>query len=68
MILINVKQLLWLFILDFSGDLYGKSIQVKLIKFLREEKKFPDIESLKEAIGKDIENARKVYKQVQLNG
>ncbi len=55
-------------ILDFSGDLYGKNVQVKLIKFLREEKKFPNVESLKEAIGKDIENARKVYKEVKQNG
>lgn len=55
-------------ILDFSGDLYGRNVQVKLIKFLREEKKFPNVESLKEAIGKDIENARKVYKEVKQNG
>ena len=55
-------------ILDFSGDLYGKKVQVKLIKFLREEKKFPSVEALKEAIGKDIENARKVYKEVKQNG
>ena len=56
------------FILDFSGDLYGKKVQVRLIKYLREEKKFPDIDSLREAIGKDIENARKVYKEVKKNG
>ena len=55
-------------ILDFSGDLYGKNVQVKLIKFLREEKKFPCVESLREAIGNDIENARKVYKEVKQNG
>ena len=55
-------------ILDFSGDLYGKKVQVRLIKYLREEKKFPDIDSLREAIGKDIENARKVYKEVKKNG
>lgn len=55
-------------ILDFSGDLYGKKVQVKLIKFLREEKKFPNVESLREAIGNDIENARKVYKEVKQNG
>ena len=55
-------------ILDFSGDLYGRNVQVKLIKYLRQEKKFPDVESLKEAIGNDIENARKVYKEVRHNG
>ena len=55
-------------ILDFSGDLYGKNVQVKLIKYLREEKKFPNVDALRDAIGKDIENARKVYKEVKQNG
>ena len=55
-------------ILDFSGDLYGKRVQVKLIKFLREEKKFPNVDELRKAIGNDIENARKVYKEVKQNG
>lgn len=55
-------------ILDFSGDLYGKRIQVQLIKYLRDEIKFPDINALKRAIGKDIESARNVYKEVKQNG
>lgn len=52
-------------ILDYSGDLYGKKIQVQLVRYLREEKKFPDVETLTRAIGKDIENARKAYEQVK---
>ena len=55
-------------ILDFSGDLYGKNVKVKLIKYLREEKKFPNVDELRQAIGNDIENARKVYKEVKQNG
>ena len=55
-------------ILDFSGDLYGKEVQVKLIKYLRQEKKFPNVDELRQAIGNDIENARKVYKEVKQNG
>ena len=55
-------------ILDFAGDLYGKKIQVKLIKYLREEQKFPNVDALRDAIGKDIEIARKVYKEVKQNG
>ena len=55
-------------ILDFSGDLYGKKVQVKLIKFLRKEEKFPSVDDLRQAIGNDIENARKVYKEVKQNG
>ncbi len=55
-------------ILDFSGDLYGKKVQVQLIKYLRDEIKFPDLEALKLAIEKDIIIARKVYKEVKENG
>ena len=55
-------------ILDFSGDLYGKKVQVKLIKYLRDEIKFPNLEALKRAIGKDIENARNIYNEVEING
>lgn len=55
-------------ILDFSGDLYGKKVQVQLVKYLRNEIKFPDIAALTEAIGKDIECARKAYKEVKING
>lgn len=55
-------------ILDFSGNLYGKKVQVQLIKYLRDEIKFPDIEALRQAIEKDIIIARKVYKEVKENG
>ncbi len=55
-------------ILDFSGDLYGKKVQVQLIKYLRDEIKFPDIEALRQAIERDIIIARKVYKEVKENG
>ena len=52
-------------ILDYSGDLYGKKVQVQLVRYLREEIKFPNVEALTKAIGKDIENARKIYKEVK---
>lgn len=51
-------------IFDFSGDLYGKIVEVSLIKFLRKEKKFDSLEQLQRAIDKDIENSKAVYKEV----
>lgn len=41
------------FIFDFDGELYGKSIKVYLIEYLREERRFSDAESLKMQISID---------------
>jgi riboflavin kinase/FMN adenylyltransferase len=40
-------------LLDFNDDLYGNRIQFEVLKRLRDEKKFENIEDLKEQIGKD---------------
>jgi len=45
-------------LLNFSGTLYGQEIKTRLLKKIREERKFPDAESLREQILKDIEQAR----------
>ena len=42
------------FLLDFAGDLYGKTIRVAFYRFLRPETKFASIEDLKEEIQKNI--------------
>ena len=39
----------------FHGDLYGREMRLELAAFIRPERKFPDIESLKHQIGKDIQ-------------
>ena len=55
-------------ILDFSGDLYGKNVEVQLLSFIRSEIKFPDLEALSVQIGKDIVRAREIYSEVVENG
>lgn len=45
------------YILNFSGDLYGKICKVEFYQFLRKEKKFNSIEELKEQIAKDVQMA-----------
>jgi riboflavin kinase/FMN adenylyltransferase len=45
-------------LLDWTGDLYGKTITVTLEKFLREETKFSSLEALKAQIAKDCQAAR----------
>lgn len=55
-------------ILGFSGDLYGKNVEVCLLKFIRDEIKFPDVAALSAQIEKDIIKARIIYNEVSKNG
>ncbi len=47
------ERLLEVHLLDFSGDLYGKDIEVGFLRFLRPEQKFPDVEALRRQITLD---------------
>ena len=45
-------------ILDYSGDLYGREITIEFFKFLRPEQKFPSLEALQEEIHRNAEETR----------
>ena len=45
-------------IIGFAGDLYGQRVPVRLLRYLRPERKFGDIEELKRQITADIQNAQ----------
>jgi len=46
------------FVLDFSGDLYGERLSVRFWHKLRDEMKFDSLDALKAAIGKDCDDVR----------
>lgn len=48
-------------IIGFDGDLYGRNIKVSLIDYLREEKKFDSIKTLKKVISENIEQVKDKY-------
>jgi riboflavin kinase/FMN adenylyltransferase len=50
-------------LLDWSGDLYQKTLTVILEKFLRPERRFPSLEALKEQITSDCHLARKILEE-----
>jgi riboflavin kinase/FMN adenylyltransferase len=52
------KELLEPYFFDWSGDLYGRSIEVELVAFLREEAKFESLDDLKRQMDLDQERAR----------
>jgi riboflavin kinase/FMN adenylyltransferase len=52
--------LLETFLFDFSGDLYGRRLRVRLVDYLRPEKKFDGIDELKAQIAADSQKARRI--------
>ena len=53
------RELLEPYFFDFDGDLYGETIEVELVSFLREEARFDDIEALKAQMERDCEQAKR---------
>jgi riboflavin kinase/FMN adenylyltransferase len=47
-------------ILDFCRRIYGKSLEVRFIKMIRPDRKFPSLSALSEQIAQDISLARKI--------
>jgi riboflavin kinase / FMN adenylyltransferase len=55
--------LLEVFLFDFSGDLYGHSIDVAFIDWIREEKIFGSVDELVRAMKIDADRARAMLAQ-----
>ena len=54
------EELLETWLMDWSGDLYGKTIEVELVAYLRPEAKLDGLEALKVQIAADADAARAV--------
>ncbi len=54
------KELLEPYFFDFSGDLYGQTIEVALIEHLRDEAKFDSLDALTDQMAHDCDRAREV--------
>jgi riboflavin kinase/FMN adenylyltransferase len=50
-------------ILDFSGDLLGKTIKINFIERLRDEKTFATVKDLADQIGRDTLQAREIFRK-----
>jgi len=51
-------------ILDYTGDLLGKTIKVHFVKRLRDEKTFKSLQELSDQIARDIAQAKEVFREV----
>ncbi len=56
----GTQQSVEVHLLDWAEDLYGKTLVLSLVKFLRPEQKFPSLDALKTQIEVDCQAARRV--------
>ena len=57
----QVRTETWL--LDFSGDLYGQSVSLEFLWFLRPEQRFQSVDALKKSVLQDAENTRRFFEK-----
>lgn len=57
------EELLEVYLLDWSGDLYGRRMDVQFIRFLRDEAKFGSIPDMAAQIARDVEDCRRALEQ-----
>lgn len=51
------------YILDFNKNIYGKFLTIRLIKKLRGNKKFKEVDELIKQMDKDLETAKEYFKK-----
>ncbi len=57
------KPVLEVHLFEFSQQIYGKHLRVEFLQKLRDEEKYPDVETLTRHIALDVENAKKWFDQ-----
>nr|MDK2851265.1 riboflavin kinase / adenylyltransferase [Candidatus Cloacimonadota bacterium] len=53
------------YLLGFDSDIYGSTMEIELLKYLREEKMFANTELLIQAMHKDLELAKSLIEEMQ---
>jgi len=53
------------YILNYSGDLYGKRVRVEFYKFIRSEMKFSGVDELKAQIERDVLETQKHFRAIE---
>jgi riboflavin kinase/FMN adenylyltransferase len=53
-------------LLDGSRDLYDSRVRLSFVQRLRDERKFPDVDALREQIDADVRTARRLFGRISL--
>jgi len=59
----DAKPVLEVHLFEFAQQIYGKHLRVEFLHKLREEEKYPDVETLTRHIALDVEDAKKWFEQ-----
>ena len=54
------QRLVEVYVMDFSGDLYGKTVGVEFIEKVRDQEKFDGLDALIKQINQDVDDCRQV--------
>ena len=60
---LNGKPVLEVHLFEFAQQIYSKHIRLDFLHKLRDEEKYPDMETLTRQIALDVENAKKWFEQ-----
>lgn len=63
----DARWLLEVNVFDWTGNAYGKMVEITFLEKLRDEKKFDNLAALKEAISQDALCARNLFSQASYN-
>jgi riboflavin kinase / FMN adenylyltransferase len=55
------KKLLEVYLLNFAENIYGEKLNVHFLRKIREEKKFPSLEALRQQIAEDVKMAQRFF-------
>jgi riboflavin kinase/FMN adenylyltransferase len=53
-------------VLGFSGDLYGRRQELAFVQRLRDERRFPDVDALREQIAADVRRAGRLFDKLSV--
>ena len=59
----DAKPVLEVHLFEFAQQIYNKHLRVEFLQKLRDEEKYPDVETLTRHIALDVENARKWFEK-----
>lgn len=59
----DAKPVLEVHLFEFAQQIYGKHLRVEFLQKLRDEEKYPDVETLTRHIALDVENAKQWFKR-----